>query len=352
MIDGLGIAALGVGHGGFGEFGFEGEDVGGVALGVSGGLAGEGEHFGDVDYVFRADLLILVAGAGVVVALGEAQTALIDDGDLLAGVFEVLLFAEAKEDVDVVALELTGERGEVVFRNGVNLIEEGLEGSEALLVDEGGVHAGGVVVADFLLVGRAGGVGSGVPGEDAVELLGVDVVEGVELVDGGLVGGDGIGGGEVAAGVLVEVGAGVGGLVDGGGVEAGRGDVVGRGRGRGRLRGSLGVGERSGDQEGAEGEGGEWAVQRGCTTREAVNHREDSGSGWGEVDSLRATEADGDAGARPKDVPDRVLYARVRMEVPESLGDWREMKSGKSKRPAQGWPFGIAGKNFRRLWPW
>ena len=56
-----------------------------------------------------AELLILVAGAGVVVALGEAETALVDDGDLLAGVLEVLLFAEAEEDVDAVALELAGE---------------------------------------------------------------------------------------------------------------------------------------------------------------------------------------------------------------------------------------------------
>jgi hypothetical protein len=31
-------------------------------------------------------------------------------------------------------------------------------------------------------------------------------------------------------------------------------------------------------------------------------------------------EADGDAGVRPKDVPDRVLYAEVRMAVPESYG--------------------------------
>ena len=53
MVDGLGIAALGVGHGGFGELGFEGEDVGGVGCGLGGGFAGEGEHLGDVGYVLR-----------------------------------------------------------------------------------------------------------------------------------------------------------------------------------------------------------------------------------------------------------------------------------------------------------
>ncbi len=269
MVDGFGVAALGVGHGGEGEFGFEGEDVGGVALSVGGSFTGEGEHLRDEGYVLVAELLVLGSGAGVVVALGKAETALINDGDLLGGVFEVLLFAEAKEDVDVVALELAGERGEVGLGDGADLIEEGLDGSEALLVDERGIHAGGVVVADFLLVGSAVGIGRGVFGEDAVELLGVDVVEGVELVDAGLVGGDGIVGGEVAAGVLVEVGAGVGGFVDGCGVECGGGEVVGLGRRGGGLRED---GEGKGSEGGAECEGGERAVHGGCTTREGFNH--------------------------------------------------------------------------------
>ena len=56
-----------------------------------------------------AELHVLVAGADVVVALGEAEAALVDDGDLLGGVLEVLLLAEAEEDVDAVALELAGE---------------------------------------------------------------------------------------------------------------------------------------------------------------------------------------------------------------------------------------------------
>jgi hypothetical protein len=64
------------------------------------GFAGEGEHLGDVVDVLGADLLVLVAGAGVVVALGQAEAALVDGGDLLGGVLEVLLLAEAEEDVD------------------------------------------------------------------------------------------------------------------------------------------------------------------------------------------------------------------------------------------------------------
>ena len=254
MVDGFGVAALGVGLGGEGEFGLEGEDVGGVALGVGGGLAGEGEHLGDVLHVLVTELLVLGAGAGVVVALGEAEAALIDGGDLLGGVLEVLLLAEAEEDVDVEALELADEGEEVGLGDVVDLVEEGLDGGEALLVDEGGVHAGGVVVADFLLVGSAGRVGRGVLGEDAVELLGVDVCEGVELVDAGLVGGNGMVLGEVAAGELVEVVAGVGGGVDGGGVEGGRGEVVGLGRSGGGLGlDREGGGEGEGQEGGAEG---------------------------------------------------------------------------------------------------
>ena len=141
-----------------GEGGLKGEDVFGVDGGLGGGFAGEGEHEGDVGDVLVADLLILVAGAGVVVALGETEAALADVGDLPGGVFEVERGRVAEEDVDAVALELAGEIGEAGLGDAVDLVEQGLDGGEALLFDDSGVHAGGVVVADLLLVGGAGRV--------------------------------------------------------------------------------------------------------------------------------------------------------------------------------------------------
>ena len=217
------------------------------------GFAGEGEHLGDVlDDVLVADKLVLVSGAGVVVALGKAETALADAGDLLGGVFEVLLLAVAEEDADAVALEFAGEVGKAGLGDVVDGVKQGLDGGEVLLGSMSvGVHAGGVVVADFLLVGGAGGVCGGVLFEDAAELLGVDVVEGLKLVDTGLVGGDRVDGAVVAAGELIEVGAGVGLGVHGGLVEHGGREVMGfwgrsgsRGRGLGlKMEAETGGGQ-------------------------------------------------------------------------------------------------------------
>ena len=146
----------------------------------------------------------------------------------LVAVLEVLLLAVAEEDVDAVALQLAEQGGELnaaVAARSIS-VEQRLDGGEALGLDERGVHAGLEVVADLLLVGRAGcAAGLGLL-EDGVQLLGVDVVEDVEGVDVGLVGRDGVVGGEVAAGELVHVGAGVGGAVDGTEVEAGQGVTI------------------------------------------------------------------------------------------------------------------------------
>ena len=120
----------------------------------SGVSPAEGQHFGDVVDVLLAELDVLVAGAGVVVALGEAEAGLIDEGDLLGGVLEVLHLTEAEEDVDAVALELAGERGEAVFgrpcRSGRRAAEWTPDPFWSMTI---GVHAGGVVIADLLLVG-------------------------------------------------------------------------------------------------------------------------------------------------------------------------------------------------------
>ena len=136
-----------------------------------------------------------------------------------------------------------GELGAAGGSEGVDPVEQRLERGEALGLDDGGVHAGLEVVADLLLVGRAGGAAGLSLLEDGVELLGVDVEEDVEGVDLGLVRRDGVVCGEFAAGELVHIGAGVGGEIDGREVEAGEG-LLRRGRGgRGRLLGEAGRGQ-------------------------------------------------------------------------------------------------------------
>ena len=61
--------------------------------------AGQSEHFGDVGDVFGAELYVLVFRAQVVVLLRQSE-AVLDEGDLLGRVLEVLLFTVSEEDVD------------------------------------------------------------------------------------------------------------------------------------------------------------------------------------------------------------------------------------------------------------
>ena len=145
-----------------GQRGLHDEDVLRVLLCLLGRAAGQGQHFGEVGDVLFADLDVLVAGAQVIVLLGQAQAALLDEGDLLGCVFQVLLLAVAEEDVDAFALQLADQGGKLdsasrAVVEGVDLIEQGPDGLEAGGVDGVGVHAGLEVVADLLLVGRACG---------------------------------------------------------------------------------------------------------------------------------------------------------------------------------------------------
>ena len=87
MVDLLRVALIGDGERRLGELSLlSGEDVFCVGGGLLRRLAGEGQHFGDVIDVLLAELDVLVAGAGVVVALRKADSALVDEGNLPGGI--------------------------------------------------------------------------------------------------------------------------------------------------------------------------------------------------------------------------------------------------------------------------
>ncbi len=86
-------------------------------------LARELEHVGDVLHILGAGFLGGVAGAEIVVAFGQSQAALVDDGDLLAGVLEILLLAEVEKRVYADQLKAGEKFGQLVFA---------LEGSNAI----------------------------------------------------------------------------------------------------------------------------------------------------------------------------------------------------------------------------
>ncbi len=159
VIDCLGIAALRDRERGLGEPGLKGEDILRVGLGTIGRLAGQGERLGDVLHVLLAKLFVLLAVTCVVVALRQAESALIDDRDLLCGVLEVLHGPVAEKDIHAVALQLAGKVGQANLGDVIDLSQELLQGSKTLPVDQRGICTGGVVVADLLLVWGAGGAG-------------------------------------------------------------------------------------------------------------------------------------------------------------------------------------------------
>ena len=78
-------------------------------------FSGEDEHLLDVRAVFGEQFLRLVVGLQVVVAVGKAQSALIDLGDDHGGVVVVLLPGEAEErGIALVVSELPGAGIEMV----------------------------------------------------------------------------------------------------------------------------------------------------------------------------------------------------------------------------------------------
>jgi hypothetical protein len=181
------------------------------------------QHGGDVLQIFGADLLRFGVGIDVVVAIRQAEAAGGGESDDAAGVGEILRGAE-REQARVAGFEVhAGEQcGKVRGAlQGGDFIEARLERFGAGLFDGGFIHAGGEVVADFLLQGSALGGGFGGFVEDAPEVALIVVGElGVD-VPAGLVGRDGVQLVPVAAGEFVEVDAGVGGAVEEAGFQAG-----------------------------------------------------------------------------------------------------------------------------------
>ena len=127
----------------------------------------EREHFRDVLRVLRAELLGLVVGLRVVVAVGQTQTPLGGSRDHFARVLAVLLRAETEERADSVGLQarqLHPQIGEVL-----NLLDARQFRRERLRAggfDRRFIHAARVEVADFLLLRAGRGLLRGEPFQD------------------------------------------------------------------------------------------------------------------------------------------------------------------------------------------
>ena len=182
----VGVAAFHAAHRVFGQFGLKGED----ALGLVGSgfrlSAGELKHLGDVLDILVAHFLGLFGE--VVVLVGEAQAALVEVHDVLAGVFRVEARTGIEEAAEAVLVQVAKEGGQLgLVVELFDLLEVGQKLSVAALVDGHGVHAGIVEVADFLCHAALGGVGI-VRGfiDDVLDELFVALVDFGEGSEGGV----------------------------------------------------------------------------------------------------------------------------------------------------------------------
>ena len=307
----LGVAPLDAGEGGAGERRLERHDV--RARGDGGGGGGrvtqELQHARHVRGVGRADGGGRGVRAEVVVAVGEAEAALLGRGDRHRAVLEVRAAAEPERRA-AAALVQPRELGNEI-RGGPHrgdAVQLFLERRGARRLDLRGVHAGGVVIAD-LLVRRdrrpVGGRLGGEPIDDRAQPVGVAVLELGEAPVARLVGGERGAGEPAAVGVAVEVLAG-----SAGGVEVGRVEAMMLG---GRLCSSAGGERRS------QGDRNQQTASHECGSGEVVEYGTHGVAGM-----LKGTSGCAVRGARYSLIPGRsyVSVGRRRAKTPPPATEW------------------------------
>ena len=127
------------------------------------------DHLPDMFHVLLPQLDRLRVVAEVVVAIRQAESALVRDCADQVGFLEVGFGAEAEEDVHPHRVELGDELRQIARAGqGGDLLQRRLEGRRALRIDRVFVHARGVVVADLPGVNIRARVASGVF-QDAAE---------------------------------------------------------------------------------------------------------------------------------------------------------------------------------------
>jgi hypothetical protein len=129
--------------------------------------AGQSEQSRDMLLVLGADLAHRRGGVGVVGPVGQAESALQQEGGVVGGIVQVLRHPETEQvlGVEIGAVECVDigpqcgaeELSQLLsILNGGNGVEGRLERLEGRLLDGGRVHEGGVVVSDLPPLGSRG----------------------------------------------------------------------------------------------------------------------------------------------------------------------------------------------------
>jgi hypothetical protein len=130
----------------------------GLLGGIRGSHAGQFEHLGHMRDIRVA--LVLLVGVEVVVLVGQSKAALGRERNVEGGILEVRFGIEAEQDALALGgalAQVFGDAGAVGQR--IDFGEMALQRFDALGIDLGLVHAGGVEVTDDLV--DAGGIGLG-----------------------------------------------------------------------------------------------------------------------------------------------------------------------------------------------
>ena len=268
----VGVLAVGERCLRLGDLHFQRHDL--LRLGIWIGDAGLLQQCADVGFVLAADLGHRLVVRQVIVAVGQAEAALQQIGNVLRRIGQALGHEQAEQ---VIGLEIGGidridvgaQSGTEVLRQRGLVFEAGdrvefrLQWRESALLDAGGVHVGVVGVGDARFITAGGRLGRG----DALDQLLLALLGLVEHVEEGAGGGTigrnlrGLGPGAIR--VIVEVVAGLDRLVDAGQVDANRrrgrrrrlGRCVGIRGGCGGVGFAGGEGTKHGKREGGAAEG-------------------------------------------------------------------------------------------------
>ena len=215
MVDLLGIAPGNQVQRTLGQVGFDAHDGGGIGRGLVGLLAGQLEDALDVRHILLPQLDGFRVRLQVVIAVGQPKPALVRLSDHRVRVLEILPRAELEKRRDAVAVQVRDFFGKLrLVLQIADAVKLRLERSDPLGVDGLFIHAGGVIIPDFLRDCVAIGRRPGRIFQNLVEDFAVALGQFLERAPSRLIGGDGVALHPAATGVLVEVHAGADGWVE------------------------------------------------------------------------------------------------------------------------------------------
>ena len=227
MVDIGRVATLHHLHGAFGQRGFHVHYGCGFCGCLFRGIAQQLEHIGNVLDVRFLQFYRFFISLQVIVAFRQGESSLIHLCDHFLRVLKIRSGAKIKECANANPMQVRHFVHQArLALHGVDAVKFRLQYGYAFFIDGLFIHAGSVIVTDFLLVGGAAGRRLGCLFKNLMQHSAVVLCQLIEASPTGLVRGNRIVLQPAAAGILVKVLAGIRGLVQACKIKAG--DLFGR----------------------------------------------------------------------------------------------------------------------------